>query len=150
MFLNYNVRGCLRIRKYNYETNRQTHDLIAFTSPEGSANSNDLSRRFQMSHWPVLWGTFEYVKWPEWLGATFTYGWSLKASAAQSCLTLCDSMDCGPPGSSVHRFSRQEYWRGLPFPSPGDPPNPGIEPQVSCITGRFSTVWATREALRIY
>ena len=26
------------------------------------------------------------------------------------------------------RFSRQEYWSGLPFPSPGDPPNPGITP----------------------
>ena len=25
-------------------------------------------------------------------------------------------------------FSRQEHWSGLPFPSPGDPPNPGIEP----------------------
>ena len=24
-------------------------------------------------------------------------------------------------------FSRQEYWGGLPFPTPGDPPNPGIE-----------------------
>jgi len=26
-------------------------------------------------------------------------------------------------------FSRQEYWNGLPFPSPGDLPSPGIEPQ---------------------
>ena len=26
-------------------------------------------------------------------------------------------------------FSRQEYWSGLPFPSPGDIPNPGIEPR---------------------
>ena len=26
-------------------------------------------------------------------------------------------------------FSRQEYWSGLPFPSPGDPPDPGIEPE---------------------
>ena len=26
-------------------------------------------------------------------------------------------------------FSRQEYWRGLPFPSPGDLPNPGIQPR---------------------
>ena len=26
-------------------------------------------------------------------------------------------------------FSRQEYWRGLPFPSPADPPDPGIEPR---------------------
>ena len=27
-------------------------------------------------------------------------------------------------------FSRQEYWSGLPFPSPGDLPNPGIEPSL--------------------
>ena len=27
------------------------------------------------------------------------------------------------------RFSRQGYWNGLPFPSPGDLPNPGIEPR---------------------
>ena len=45
-----------------------------------------------------------------------------------SCPTLCDSLDCNPPGSSVHGFFRQEYWSGLPFPSPGDLPNPGIEP----------------------
>ena len=46
----------------------------------------------------------------------------------QSCTTLCDPMDCSPPGSSVG-FSRQGYWSGLPFPSPGDLPNPGIEPR---------------------
>ena len=37
-------------------------------------------------------------------------------------------MDCSPPGSSVLGFSRKEYWSGLPFPSPGDLPEPGIEP----------------------
>ena len=37
-------------------------------------------------------------------------------------------MDCSPPGSSVHGISRQEYCIGLPFPSPEDLPNPGIEP----------------------
>ena len=42
-------------------------------------------------------------------------------------------------------FSRQEYWSGLPFPSPGDLPNPGMELWVSCIAGRFFTIWATRE-----
>ena len=51
---------------------------------------------------------------------------------AQSCLTLCDPMDCSSPGSSVHGdsqgFSTQEYWSGLPCPSPGDLPHPGIEP----------------------
>ena len=44
----------------------------------------------------------------------------LSAAAAtkslQSCPTLCDPTDGSPPGSSVHR--RQEYWSGLPFPSP--------------------------------
>ena len=52
----------------------------------------------------------------------------VKVLVAQSCLTLCDPMDCSSPGSSVHIFSRQEYWSGLPFPFPGNPPNPGIEP----------------------
>ena len=42
----------------------------------------------------------------------------------QSCLTLCDLMDCSPPGPSIHRIS-QAYWSGLPF---GDLPNSGIEP----------------------
>ena len=37
-------------------------------------------------------------------------------------------------------FSRQEYWSGLPVPPPGDPPDPGIEPGVSCIAGRFFTI----------
>ena len=46
-----------------------------------------------------------------------------------SCvLTLCDPMDCSPPGFSSTGFSRQEYWSGLPFPSPRDLPDPGIEP----------------------
>ena len=44
------------------------------------------------------------------------------------------------------KFSRQEYWSGSPFPSPGDLPNPGIETWVSCIAGRFFTVRATKGA----
>ena len=48
----------------------------------------------------------------------------------QPCPTLCDPMDCSPPGSSVQwGFPRQEYWSGLPCPPPGDLPNPGIEPR---------------------
>ena len=34
-------------------------------------------------------------------------------------------------------FSRQEYWSGLPFPSPGDLPNPGIVPVPPTMAGRF-------------
>ena len=40
-------------------------------------------------------------------------------------------------------FSRQAYNSGLPFPSPGDLPNPGIKPWFPCRTaGRFFTIWA--------
>ena len=46
---------------------------------------------------------------------------------AQSCPTLCDHMDCSQAPPSMG-FSREEYWNGLPFPSSGDLPNPGIEP----------------------
>ena len=36
-------------------------------------------------------------------------------------------------------FSRQEDWSGLPFPTAGDLPNPGIEPMSSALAGRFFT-----------
>ena len=49
--------------------------------------------------------------------------------AAQSCLSLCDPMDYSPPEDRGQGFFRQEYWSGLPYPSPGDRPNPGIEPR---------------------
>ena len=47
-------------------------------------------------------------------------------------------------------FSRQEYWSGLPFPSPEDLPNPGIEPvslTSPVLAGGFFTTSATWEAL---
>ena len=44
-------------------------------------------------------------------------------------------------------FFSQEYWSGLPCPSPWDLPDSGVKPrQVSGIAGRFFTNWATREA----
>ena len=48
---------------------------------------------------------------------------------AQSCLTLCDSMDFNPQALLSMGFSRQEYWSVLLFPPPGDLPEPRIEPK---------------------
>ena len=67
-----------------------------------------------------------YCKWPYtiscvWLSAT---PWAV---ARQAPLSM--------------KFSRQEYWSGLPFPSPGDLPNPGIDLALL----HFFTIWATRE-----
>ena len=52
----------------------------------------------------------------------------MHTKSLQLCLTLCNPMDHSLLGSSVHGFSRQEYWSGLPFPSPGHLSNPGIKP----------------------
>ena len=41
-----------------------------------------------------------------------------ESEVAQSGPTLSDPMDCSLSGSSVHGFSRQEYWSGVPLPSP--------------------------------
>ena len=46
----------------------------------------------------------------------------------KSCSTLCDPMDCSPPGSSVHGISQTRMLEQVDIPSPGDLPNPGIEP----------------------
>ena len=62
---------------------------------------------------------------------------------AQSCPTLCDPMIVAHQVPLSMGFSRQEYWSGLSFPSPGDLPNPGIEPESSALADRFFTVWAT-------
>ena len=46
----------------------------------------------------------------------------------QSYLTLLNTTDYGSPGSSVHRILQARIKRGWPLPSPGDLPDPGIEP----------------------
>ena len=58
---------------------------------------------------------------------------------AQSCLTLCNPVDCSPPSSSVHGISQARRLEWLPFPSPGDLPNPGIKPMSPALAGRFFT-----------
>ena len=64
---------------------------------------------------------------------------------AQSCLTLCDPMDCSPAGSSVHGILQARILSGLSFPFPGDLPWPRDLTQASHIAGRFFTDSAIRE-----
>ena len=77
---------------------------------------------------------FDCVKWSE---------------LAQSCLTLCDNMDCSLPGSSVHGIfqARILEWVSISF-SRGTS-RPRNWNQVSLILGRRFTIWATREAVWI-
>ena len=69
----------------------------------------------------------------------------------KSCLTLVTPMNVTCQAPLSIGFPRQEHWSGLPFPSPGDLPNPRTElgssalQLVSCIAGGFFTNWVTRE-----
>ena len=72
----------------------------------------------------------------------------MKVLVAQPCPTLCDLMDCSLPGSSVHGIlqARTLEWVALPFSRGSSQPRG--QTWVSCIAGRFFTLWTTREAWR--
>ena len=73
----------------------------------------------------------------------------LCAKSLQWCLTLCDPMDCGPLGSSVHGIFQMRILEWVAISFPGDLPNPGIK-TASLISpelaGRFFRTRATWEA----
>ena len=64
-------------------------------------------------------------------------------AVTQSCLTLCDPMDCSPTGSSVHGILQVRIldWVAISFSRVSSQPRDWT--QVSCIIGRFFTIWAT-------
>ena len=75
------------------------------------------------------------------------YKWS---EITQSCLTLCDPVDCSPPGSSVHGIlqARILEWVATSFFRGSSRPRDWT--QVSHIAGRHFNLWATREAHTLY
>ena len=70
----------------------------------------------------------------------------MKLLVSHSCPTLCDPKDCSPPGFSVHGIlqARMLEWVAIPFS--WESSQPRVWTQVSCITGRFFTIWSTRKA----
>ena len=77
------------------------------------------------------------IPWSEDTGETVT----------QLCLTLCDHMDCSPPGSSVNEIlqARVLEWVAIPFSTGSSWPRD--QTWVSQIAGRFFTLWATKEVV---
>ena len=57
-----------------------------------------------------------------------TYAAAAAAKLLQLCLTPCDPIEAAHHSPLSLKFPRQEHWGGLPFPSPGDLSDPGIEP----------------------
>ena len=70
----------------------------------------------------------------------------VKVLVTQSCLTLCDSMHCSLPGSSVHGIFQAKIleWFAVSFSRGSSGPRGWT--WVICTAGRFFTIWATREA----
>ena len=80
---------------------------------------------------------------------TATTGSSVAAVlVSQSCPTLCDPMNCSPPGSSIHGIlqARILEWIAIPFSRGSSWPRD--QTQVSCTAGRFFTIWATGKILK--
>ena len=74
----------------------------------------------------------------------------LKVLVAQSCLTLCNPIDCSPPGSSVDGILQVRIleWVAISFPRGSSWPRDWTH--VSCIAGRFFIVWATGKVPQSY
>ena len=69
----------------------------------------------------------------------------MKVLVALSCPTLCDCMDCSPPGSSVHGILQARILEGVAVSFSRGSSQPRDQTQFSHIAGGFLTVWATRE-----
>ena len=67
---------------------------------------------------------------------------------APLCPTLCNPMDCSPPGSSVHLDSPGKNTGVGCHASSRGSSQPRDGTRVSCIAGRFFTIWATRDTLK--
>ena len=100
--------------------------------------------------WPVSWGA-RCCRWRVTLRkgqphTNLTALTVLACSVTQSCLTLCDPVDCSPSGSSVRGVfpARILGWIAIPFSRGSSWPRD--RSRVSCFAGGFFPIWATREA----
>ena len=90
--------------------------------------------RMMIFYYPVSFAFWEVTRWK--------WKWSRSV-----CPTLCDPVDCSPPGSSVHGIfqARVLEWIAISFSRGSSWPRDWT--QVSCTAGRYFSIWATREAL---
>ena len=102
----------------------------------------------------------QWVPWDKWLSSRLdqdpqeslitrqTMVSLVKVLVIQSCLTLCDPMDCNPPGSSVPGIlqARKLDWAAIPFSKESFQPRDWT--RVPCIASGLFTVWATRDTQR--
>ena len=103
-------------------------------------NPNDLKQ--QDVAWVPARSILNFLQGPGWMESVL----SETLFAVHFCCLVAKSYPTlATPWAVTHQaplfiwFSRQEYWSGLPFPSPEDLPNPGIEPKTPALAGEFFT-----------
>ena len=120
-------------------------ELLKFRQPDWYQNSHDIILLYP------LWKRKKHTHTHGYTAMQFLfycrnsppYGLFL---VAQSCPTLCDPMDCSPPASSVRGIlqARILAWVAMSSSRASSQPRDGT--QVSCIAGRFFTIWVIGEA----
>ena len=83
----------------------------------------------------------------EWIKKMWGTHPQIHVKGAQSCLTPCDPMDCSPPGSSVRGILKVRILKRVAILFSRASSWPRDWTPVSCITGRYFTIWDSREAL---
>ena len=102
---------------------------------------------WNFAFWNLLEFLFLNIFNPCLVESAYVEPWIQKESEiAQSCLTVCDPVDCSPPGSSVHGIlqARILEWVAISFSRGSSQPRDRT--RVSRIAGRRFILWATREA----
>ena len=129
------------------------------SEPPGKSYLVSVCLPFAVSHWPkqskisrIMAPKDFSILIPQTCESVTFYGRKVKSESevAQSCLTLCNPMDCSLPCSSIHRIfqARVLEWVAISFSRGSSRPRDWT--QVSCIAGRHLPVWATREVWGLY
>ena len=103
-----------------------------------------------MSYWPfvyLLWRNVYLNPLLIFFSALLRYAYMLSHFSHVRLFATLWTIACQV--SLCMGFPRQKYWNRLPFPSPGDLPDPGIEPASPALAGRFFTTSATWEACQL-
>ena len=114
-------------------SDRRSHWLVFYVVP----HANTLEWPSERLKKAVFWGAYLYFP--------FFISLPSESEVTQSCLTLCDPVDCSPPGSSIHGIlqARILEWVAISFSRGSSWPRD--QTQVSHIAGRRFNLWATRE-----
>ena len=131
--------------KLKKKNTRETHEGFLFTSKIFNQTRNAFINSTKGGFWTgfiswlVSW-MIQNVISVLWLFPSLCVCVCVCVLVTQSCLTLCNPMDCSPPGSSVYRVFQARILEGVAMLSSGDLPNPGIEPEClvsPALAGKF-------------